>query len=149
PRRRLPRLRRPRPRLPRPRLPRRCRPRPRRPGRCPPRPGHLLRRPRPRKRSSSTRRPRPPRTRSPGPPLRRTSTRPSLTAPTIRPTVRPDPTGTSGTKNVRRADTGESRVARGPFEPLRSGDKEKAGLADYPPADLDAARDEPDADSLD
>jgi len=48
-----------------------------------------------------------------------------------------------------RADTGESRVARGPFEPLRSGDKEKAGLADYPPADLDAARDEPDADSLD
>jgi len=52
-----------------------------------------------------------------------------------------------------RADTGEPRVARGPFEPLRSGDREEAGLADYQadyqPADLGAALDEPDADSLD
>jgi hypothetical protein len=48
-----------------------------------------------------------------------------------------------------RADTGESRVARGPFEPLRTGDKEEAGHADYQPAGLGAALDEPEVSPLD
>jgi hypothetical protein len=48
-----------------------------------------------------------------------------------------------------RADTGESHSARGPFEPLRAGDRDEAGHADYQPADLGAALDEPDASSLD
>jgi hypothetical protein len=42
------------------------------------------------------------------------------------------------------ADTGESHVARGPFEPLRPGDREEAGHADYQPADADAALDDAD-----
>jgi len=41
------------------------------------------------------------------------------------------------------ADAGEPRVARGPFEPLRSADREEAGHADYQPADGDAALDDP------
>jgi hypothetical protein len=46
------------------------------------------------------------------------------------------------------ADPGESHVARGPFEPLRPGDREEAGHADYQPADADAVLDDADAGSL-
>jgi hypothetical protein len=42
------------------------------------------------------------------------------------------------------ADAGESHAARGPFEPLRAGDREQAGHADYQPDDLGSALDEPD-----
>jgi hypothetical protein len=47
------------------------------------------------------------------------------------------------------ADAAESRAARGPFEPLRAGDREEAARGDYQPDDLDVAPDEPDASSLD
>jgi hypothetical protein len=40
---------------------------------------------------------------------------------------------------------GEARPVRGPFEPLRSGDYEEAGDADFQSADGEAAFDDPDA----
>jgi hypothetical protein len=40
----------------------------------------------------------------------------------------------------------EAPATRGPFEPLRPGDREGTGYADYQPADGDAAIDHPDAD---
>ena len=40
----------------------------------------------------------------------------------------------------------EPRAVRGPFEPLRPGDRQEAGYADYPSADAEPAFDEPDAD---
>jgi hypothetical protein len=51
------------------------------------------------------------------------------------------------------ADTGASRAARGPFEPLRPGDQEEAGHADYQSdhqsGDADAALDDSDVGPLD
>jgi hypothetical protein len=46
------------------------------------------------------------------------------------------------------AAAGEPAAARGPFEPLRPGDREGAGHAYYQQADGDAAFDDPDADPL-
>jgi hypothetical protein len=46
------------------------------------------------------------------------------------------------------AAAGEPRAARGPFEPLRPGDREEAGYADYQPADGDAAFDDLDVEPL-
>jgi hypothetical protein len=44
-----------------------------------------------------------------------------------------------------RADAGEPRVTRGPFEPLRPGDREEAAQAGSRPAGGDAASGDPDA----
>ena len=40
------------------------------------------------------------------------------------------------------ADTEESRIARGPFEPLSPSEREAAGYADYQPADTAPAFDD-------